>query len=160
MIPGKIVRFLDQYANVGAAGTRDRDLVPYGHRISGWRVAADQCVVTILFADAPRATLVEPLQENGELAVTIEEFPSHETYQFKGRYLSHRPVMEDDIEIVDRIRRRFVKSIRPIFPDAPEEMLGAVVSPPLVAVDFEVLEIYLQTPGPGAGSRLVPPAER
>jgi hypothetical protein len=159
VIPGKIVRFLEQYANVGFAGTRDRDLVPFGHRVSGWRVAADQRLMTMLVADTPQATLMESLQENGELAVTIEEFPSHETYQFKGRYLSHRPVIEDDRELVDRIRKRFVKSIRPVFPDAPEDMLGAIVSPPSLAVDFEVFEIYLQTPGPGAGSRLIPPGE-
>jgi len=160
VIPGKIVRFLEQYANVGFAGTRDRHLVPHGHRVSGWRVADDQRVMTMLVADGPQATLVESLQDNGELAVTIEEFPSHETYQFKGRYLSHRPVTEEEIEIVDRTRKRFVKSIRPIFPDAAEDMLSAVVSPPSLAVDFEVLEIYLQTPGPGAGSRLIPPVER
>ena len=28
MIPGKILRFLEQDANVGFAGSRDRDLVP------------------------------------------------------------------------------------------------------------------------------------
>ena len=34
--------------------------------------------------------LVERLQDNGELSVTIDAFPSHETYQFKGRYRAHR----------------------------------------------------------------------
>ena len=63
---------------------------------------------------------MESLQENGELAVTVEEFPSHETYQFKGRYLHHRAVQDDDVEIVDRIRRRFVKSLRPMSPTRPK----------------------------------------
>jgi hypothetical protein len=103
--------------------------------------------------------LVESLRENGELAVTVEEFPSHETYQFKGRYLRDRAVRHDDVEIVDRIRRRFVRSLRPIFADVPEDVLNAFVSNPSLAVEFEVLEIYLQTPGPGAGTRLVPPVE-
>jgi hypothetical protein len=47
-----------------------------------------------------------------------------------------------------------------MYPDAPEEILSAFVSPPTLAVEFEVLEIYLQTPGPGAGTRLIPPAEQ
>ena len=102
---------------------------------------------------------MESLQQNGELAVTVEEFPSHETYQFKGRYLHHRGVQDGDVEIVDRVRRRFVKSIRPIVPDRPEDVLKAFVSPPALAVEFEVLEIFLQTPGPGAGTRLIPPVE-
>jgi hypothetical protein len=159
VIPGKLVRFLEQYANVAYAGIRDHDLVPFGHRVSGWRIGADQRTMTILFPAEFRERLVDALQQNRELAVTVEEFPSHETYQFKGQYLHHRDARDEDAEIVDRVRRRFVKSLRPMYPDAPVEVLNAFVSPPAVAIDFEVLEIYLQTPGPGAGTRLIPPVE-
>ena len=41
VIPGKIVRFLEQHANLAFAGTRNRDRVPYGHRVSGWHVSGD-----------------------------------------------------------------------------------------------------------------------
>ena len=159
MIPGKLVRFLEQHANVAFAGVRDQDLVPFGHRVSGWRVGPDQRTITILFPEEALSRLVEALQHNGELAVTLEEFPSHETYQFKGHYLRHRAAEERDFEIVERFRRRWVKSLRALFPDGNENVLNAFFSPPSLAVDFEVLEIYLQTPGPGAGTRLVPPME-
>jgi hypothetical protein len=158
-IPGRIVRFLEQYANVAFAGTRDRDLVPYGHRVSGWHVGADGHTLTALVAEHFTEHLVESLQDNGELALTIEEFPSHETYQFKGRYLSHRPVQAEDIRAVGRIRERFLKSMRQIYADAPDRVLNAFVLAPALAVEFDVHEVYLQTPGPGAGARLVPPAE-
>ena len=160
MIPGKLVRFLEQYANVAFAGIRDRDLVPFGHRVSGWRVGADQRTITILLPDEFLPRLIESLQQNGELAVTVEDFPSHETYQFKGRYLRRRDIERGDAEIVDRIRRRWLKSLRTIAPDIPEDVLKSFVSPAALAVDVEVLEIYLQTPGPGAGTRLVPPMDR
>ena len=160
LIPGKLVRFLDHHANVAYAGIRDRDLVPFGHRVCGWRVGADQRTMTILFPDEFHRRLLELLQENGELAVAVEEFPSHETYQFKGRYLQDRGIQDGDMEIVDRVRRRFVKALKPMYPNAPENVLSAFVSPPSLAVEFEVLEIYLQTPGPGAGTRLIPPMER
>ena len=160
LIPGKLVRFLEQHANVAYAGIRDRDLVPFGHRVSGWRVGADQRSITILFPDEFLPRLLESLQENRELALTVEEFPSHETYQFKGRYLRHRGIERGDVEIADRLRHRWVRSLKPIFADAREDVLKGFVSPPSLAVDFEVLEIYLQTPGPGAGTRLVPPMER
>ena len=159
MIPGKLVRFLEQYANVAFAGIRDRDLVPFGHRVCGWRVGADQSMMTILVPDEFLPRLVESLQQNGELAVTVEEFPSHETYQFKGQYRRHRAIEDGDVEIVDRVRQRFVKSLRPMYLDRPEHVLKAFVSPPALAVEFEVLEIFLQTPGPGAGTRIVPPVE-
>jgi hypothetical protein len=160
MIPGKILRFLEQHANIAFAGTRDRDLVPYGHRVSGWRVDANQGTITAFVPAEFTPRLLESLRENGELAVTVEEFPSHETYQFKGRYVGDRALRPDDVEIVDRIRKRFVRSLRPIYADVPEDALNAFVSDASLAIEFEVLEIFLQTPGPGAGTRIVPPAER
>jgi hypothetical protein len=159
LIPGKIVRFLEQRANVAFVGTRDRNLVPYGNRVSGWRIGADQRTMTILVPDAFTGRLVESLHQNGELAVTVEEFPSHETYQFKGRYLRHRDALAEDVEAVDHVRRRFVRSVKPIFDIQSEDVMKAFVTRPILAVEFEVSEIYLQTPGPGAGSRLIPPPE-
>ena len=46
----KLIRFLE-HANVAFAGSRDRDLVPFGHRVSGWRIGADQRTMTIFFPD-------------------------------------------------------------------------------------------------------------
>ena len=159
MVPEKIARFLEQRANLAFAGTRNRDLVPFGHRVSGWRIGADGRTLTAFVSEPFTAGLIESLQENGELAVTVEDFPAHETYQFKGRYLRHRPVQPEDIAIVDRIRERFMKSMRAVFPVVPEGIVGAFISKPALAVEFEVSAIYVQTPGPGAGARIVPPAE-
>jgi hypothetical protein len=159
LIPGKLLRFLEN-ANVAFAGIRDRDLVPFGHRVSGWQVGPDQRTMTVLLPDEFLDKLLDSLQHNGELAITVEEFPSHETYQFKGRYVRHRGLQEGDAEIVDRVRRRFAKSLRALYSDAPEDVLKSFVSPASLAIDFEVLEIYLQTPGPGAGTRIIPPMEQ
>ena len=60
-----------------------RDLVPYGHRVCGWSVGADQRTMTAFIPEEFRPKLIGSLRENGELAVTVEEFPSHETYQFR-----------------------------------------------------------------------------
>jgi hypothetical protein len=160
MIPGKIVRFLEQHAILAFAGTRDRDRVPYGHRVSGWHVGADARTLTALVAEQFTARLVESLEDNGEIALTVEEFPSHETYQFKGRYRRHRLLRDEDYAVVSRVRERFVKSMRHLYADAPEHMLQAFILKPSLAVEFDVREVYVQTPGPGAGTRLVPPADQ
>jgi hypothetical protein len=159
MIPGKIVRFVEEYANVAFAGTRNKHLVPYGHRVSGWRVGSDRRTMIALIPSQFTPRLIESLEDNGEFALTVEEFPSHETYQFKGRYLRHRPPDREDLEILQTIRTRFVKSMRPLYTNAPESIWHAFIMNPSLAVEFEVFEIYLQTPGPGAGTRLVPPPE-
>jgi hypothetical protein len=159
ILPGKIVQFLEQRANVAFAGARSRDLVPLGSRVSGWRIGADGRTLIALVPEPHTAGFVESLKENGEMALTVESFPSHETYQFKGRFVRHRPVQRDDLDMVDRIRDRFLKNLRTVYSMLPESIGAAFISPPGLAVEFDVLEIYLQTPGPGAGARLVPPAE-
>ena len=159
MIPGKILRFLQQYATLAFAGTRDRNLVPHGHRVSGWRVDTEGRRLTAFVAAGFETHLIEALEDNGAIALTVEEFPSHETYQFKGRYLRQRPLQPEDVEIVNQIRARFVKNVRPLYSDVPEDFFKAYVLTPGLAIEFEVEEVYLQTPGPGAGTRLVPAPE-
>lgn len=158
-IPGRVLRFLEQHANVAFAGTRSRELVPYGHRVTGWSVADGGQTLIALIPESSTSHLVESLEDNGEVALTVEEFPSHETYQFKGRYLRHRSVRPDEVAVVDRIRDRFVRGVRHVYTEAPQQLFSAYIQRPAVAVEFEVQEIFVQTPGPGAGERLVPPAE-
>ncbi|HEX5110143.1 MAG TPA: hypothetical protein VFV95_16945 [Vicinamibacterales bacterium] len=158
MIPGKIVSFLDR-ANVSHAGTRDRNLVPHGHRVSGWRLNHDGSTLTVLLPDGARPHLIESLEDNGQFSVTIEEYPAHETYQFKGRYVRHRRVDGDDIDVANRVRERFVSSVIQLFGEAAAVPLRAFSQRPALAVEFLVDEIYVQTPGPGAGARLFPAAE-
>jgi hypothetical protein len=157
VIPGKLVRFLEEYANIGASGVRDEKLVPHGQRVSGWRVGADHCTMTVLVPEEFTEHLVSSLADNGRYAVTIEEIPKHETYQFKGRYLRHRATDADDRAIVAQLRERFVKAVCRLYTQLPEDIARAFILDPALAVEFEVQEIYLQTPGPGAGTRIAPP---
>jgi hypothetical protein len=154
-IPGIIVDFLDR-ATVGVAGTRDEDLVPQLHRVSGWRVEPDRQAMTCLLPSRTSRRLLGSLEDNGQFAVTIEEIGPHETYQFKGRYKSSRPCDGEDLLVYRRLRDRFAKVVSAKF-GFPEERCRAFVAEPGIAVTFDVHEIFLQTPGPGAGRRLAPP---
>jgi len=98
MIPGKIIRFLEDRANTAFAGTRDGNLVPRGYRVSGWQIDADGRTMTVLIPSAAATPLVDALLENSRIACTFEEVGTHETYQIKGRYLSHRPARPAEIE--------------------------------------------------------------
>ena len=159
IVPGRLRRFLEQHANVAFAGTRSPQLVPCGHRVSGWFLDETGSVLTALIPALFTSNVIEFLQDNGQVALTVEEFPSHETYQFKGRYVRHRPVVSEDLITVDRIRQRFVKTLRHLYGDAVDQFVTAYIQAPALAVAFEVHEIFLQTPGPGAGTRLAPPVE-
>src|SRR5262245_59916099 len=158
MIPPKIIRFLEERASIGFAATRDGQLVPHGHRVSGWRIDASGRTLTAFVPPSSSEQLVESLLDNGRIAVTLEEVGTHETYQIKGRYLNHRPVQTAEIDIAGRTRERFAKTVRTLFPDPQlAEGLKASIPTPTVAVEIEVHEVFLQTPGPGAGRRIPPP---
>jgi hypothetical protein len=104
--------------------------------------------------------MVATLIDNGRIAVTLEELGTHETYQIKGRYLSHRPVRPSELEIVSRTRERLVKALRGFFYDEPlTAAIQASIPVPSLAVEIAVDEVFLQTPGPGAGTRVAPPPE-
>jgi hypothetical protein len=157
-IPGVILAFLE-HATLALAGTRNADLVPRLHRLSGWRVEPDHQSMTVFVATAFAQGMLPSLEDNGHLAVTIEEMGPHETYQFKGRYLGSRPCTEADRVHFRRIRDRFGSVVTANL-GIPVEVCRAHILEPELAVTFEVQEIYLQTPGPGAGRRLAPPEEK
>jgi hypothetical protein len=155
LIPPPIIRFLEERANIGFAGTRDADLVPRGHRVSGWRIGPGGATFTALMPGASMPDLLDALLANGRFAVTLEEAGTHETYQVKGRYRSHRSAGREDIDLADRLRERFVKAMRAQYPQSGvAERLGESIPAPSLAVEIDVDDVFVQTPGPGAGSRL------
>lgn len=157
MIPEVIVLFLDR-AIVAIGGTRDHSLVPHVHRVSGWRCSPDRKTITCLVPEQFTSELVSSLEDNGQFALTVCEVPSHETYQFKGDYVDSRPTNEADVTDFEGCRRRFAERLANLL-GLPEETCRAFVSGPSIAVTFQVREIFVQTPGPAAGRRLVPREE-
>jgi len=158
-IPGVLLDFLDR-ASGAIAGTRTADLVPHFHRVSGWWVGTDRRTITCLVGDRFTPHLAESVEGNGEFALTVTEIGPHETYQFKGRLLDTRPVDDDeDRHAFERVRERFVRALVTLF-GYEEDTCRRYVPVPAIAVRFEVREIFVQTPGPGAGHRLVPPEGR
>jgi hypothetical protein len=157
VIPPKIIRFLEERANIAFAGARDGKLIPRGHRVTGWRTDPSGRTITVFIPASWTAGLLEALRNNGQMAVTLEEVGTHETYQIKGRYLRDRAVRPDEIDIASESRERFVKSLLAMFPGEPvgATLRGSLPSPS-VAVEIEVREVFLQTPGPEAGRRIAP----
>lgn len=154
-LPGVLVQFLDR-ASVAIGCTRDRALVPNIHYVSGWQLDADQKSIWCHIPESFTPGLRAALEENGLFALTVEHIGPHECYQFKGRYLSMRPATEHDRAVVARCRERFACAVVGLHPHFAGETgaLRRYILDPAVAVRFAVHEVYLQTPGPGAGSLL------
>src|SRR5262245_9999848 len=160
MIPHKIIRFLEERANQAFAGTRDAALVPVGHRVSAWQVDAAGRTLTAFIRPFSEARLVESLRENGAIALTIGEVTTHETYQIKGRYLSHRPVQGVEAELADRVRDRLAKTLHAQFHDERiDPSVRAFIAASTLSVAVEVTEVFVQTAVTGAGERIAPPPD-
>jgi hypothetical protein len=160
-IPGVLLRFLER-ASIGYAGTRDRDLVPHFHWVCGWAVEPDRSSLAVLIGEPFGARLLRDTAECTRLALTIEHIGPHETYQFKGDFAGTRQVGPAERAVFEACRERAIRDIRAIETrfDFPREVLARYYGEPALLVVLRVREIFLQTPGPGAGRRLVPPEER
>ncbi len=154
MIPGVIQEFLTK-ATVGVAGTRDAELIPQLHKLSGWRLEDDNAIMRCLIASEFTESLVRNIADNGRLTVAIEEIGPHETYQFKGTVVDTDPVGDEDLGVYETIRLRFGDVVSAQF-GLPVDDCRAYYRRPAIAVRLRVEEIFLQTPGPGAGRRLIP----
>lgn len=160
-IPGMIADFLERRGTVGVAGTRDRDLRPRVHYLSGWTVAEGGRELLCLVGRGFTAGLLDTLRESPAIAVAIEEIGPHETYQFKGAVVGSRPAEPADRAVWERIRARFSEAVQRVDPHfgLTDRQLRDYIPPPELALRLSLREIYVQTPGPGAGRRLVPPPE-
>ena len=157
-IPGVLLRFLER-ASLAFAGTRGRDLVPHFHWVSGWAVEPDHASVAFFVGEPFSERLLRDVAECQRLALTIEHIGPHETYQFKGGFAGSRPMGPAEVVAFEACRERFIRDVLAIDTrwGFSREALGRYHSRPALAVVLGIGEVFLQTPGPGAGRRLVPP---
>ena len=156
MIPGMILKFLQDRGTIGVSGTRDVNRVPHVHYVSGWDVEPDHQTLRCSINRAYLDHLFTSLEENGQFSLTVEQIGTHETYQLKGTYAGSAELNDEDVAAHQRMTERFAKAVSQLF-GYSEEDCRAFISPPSVVVRFTVREIFLQTPGPGAGHRVSPP---
>lgn len=153
MIPDRVVEVLHGPA-VMLVGTRDAGLRPAHTCAVGAVVHDDRRTVTFFVPESRSARLLSDLQDNGRIALDFG-WVSHEAYQLKGTYLSSRPTTAEEVARQETYRAKLLAEARQAYPDeiARPWALGFAYHPG-VAVTFRVEEVFLQTPGPGAGTRM------
>jgi hypothetical protein len=114
MIPGKILAFLEEKGTVAVSGTRDANLIPSVHYVSGWEVEPDKRTIRCSLPEAYTDHLISSLEDNGQFSLTIEQIGSHETYQFKGDYVGTTLVTDADIAAHERIKERFARVVHQV----------------------------------------------
>ncbi len=153
MIPDRVVELLQGPAFM-QVGTRDAQLRPAHAMVTGAVAHDDRETVTFFVPEARSARTLSDLQDNGRVALAIA-LASHEAYQLKGTYVSSRPTGDEDIALQETYRAKMLAAVRQAYPEeiARPLVLGFAYRPG-VAITFRVGEVFLQTPGPGAGNRM------
>ena len=154
IIPDRVVEVLHGPAFM-QIGTRDEALRPAHTLAVGAVIHEDRQTVTVFVPIARSERVLRDLTGNGRIALGVA-LASHEAYQLKGTYVSSRPT--DD---ADRVRQEayraalLASALAAGYPEAIARplTLGFAYSPG-VAITFRAEEVFLQTPGPGAGTPL------
>ena len=153
MIPDRVVEVLSGPA-IMLVGTRDAELRGAHTTVVGAFVHDDRRTVTFYVPESRAARLLSDLQDNGRVAFGFGWF-SHEAYQLKGEYLSSRPTTGEDLARQETYRLSLFAAARQVYPeDVARPMALGYAYHPGMAVTFRVDEVFLQTPGPGAGTRM------
>lgn len=153
MIPERVIEVLHG-PSVLQVATRDGELRPSHAYVTGVLVGDDRATVTFFVTEKRARGILRNLENNGRVALCAAQ-ATHEAYQLKGAFVSSRPASDDDYAFQEAYLARLWPALAQFW---PEEMvkplfLGAVYRP-AVAITFRAEEVFLQTPGPGAGDKL------
>jgi hypothetical protein len=132
-------------------GTRDAALRPKVERAVGAFVSADRQAITVYLNQALAAQSVANLHENGCVALTLSRPYDHRSLQIKGRMLSLREGTEEDRAMQERWLAGFVEHLYIV--GLPRSVVRTLKVFPSIAVTMRIDDLFVQTPGPGAGRR-------
>jgi hypothetical protein len=154
MIPDRVVEVLHGPTWI-QIGSRDEALRPAHTVAVGAVVHDDRQTVTVFVPTARSGRVLRDLTGNGRIAVGLA-LASHEAYQLKGTYISSRPTDDTDRARQEARRAALLESaLEAGYPEtiARPLALGLAITPG-VAITFRAEQVFLQTPGPGAGTLL------
>lgn len=147
----EVASFLESGISV-LVGTRDPRLVPEAMRAVGARVEAGGAELTVFLPAATAARTVANLEDNGRIAVCFSRPIDHRSLQVKGRVLSIRDGDAADRAVIDRYLEALAGTWQEI--GVPPTVVRRVTRWPAHAIRLCIEEVFVQTPGPGAGAPL------
>jgi hypothetical protein len=133
-------------------GTRDARLVPESTRAVGARVEAGGTELTVFLADATAARTLANLKDNGRIAACFSRAIDHRSLQVKGQVASIRRGDGADRAAIGRYLAALATTWQEI--GVPPAVVRRLAHWPAHAIRLRIEEVFVQTPGPGAGAPL------
>ncbi len=143
-------------------GTHDARLQPCVTRVQGARLEDSGALLLVLAKPIAEPTLSN-LKDNGRFSFTLCNISNFETYQIKGRLQELAEAGPQELVLKELYLTKFLNELRALgypgpFCEGFDRMRGFMTPAPAYALRCQAEEVFLQTPGPKAGSRLWPEA--
>lgn len=134
-------------------GTRDAQLKPHGVHTLGARADGAAGTIAVFVPDAMNSRCPEDARTTRTASMAFGHL-SHESYQFKGEVVEVRPMSPEEIAIQGAYFAKIMGGLTAMGIDMTKWSLPPVQ--PGTTVVLRVTDIFVQTPGPGAGARIGP----
>jgi hypothetical protein len=133
-------------------GTVDRHLMPACCRAIALTSADDLASVTTYVPVATSQTTIANIAMSHRMAVVVTHPVDHFSVQLKGITGTVRLARDDEAPLVNERLEQFADVLHSL--GVPRRVTRAVTHWPVFAIEMRVEDVYEQTPGPRAGSRL------
>lgn len=150
-LPPEVVTFAESGLSL-LVGTRDEDLIPDSVRAVGIKIWPGSSQLTVFLPAATSARAVANARVTRQIAVTLSYPPTHRTIQIKGTVREVREAGADDRPVIEEYIGAFAEVLCSV--GLSRHLTRRVTRWPAFAVDVEMVEVFAQTPGPGAGDRM------
>lgn len=150
-IPKDLVEFLASGVSILVA-TRDAQRVPEAIRAYAPVITTDRRHVALVVPRGAGDRTIANLRDNGSIAIGFSRAIDHFSVQLKGSCTAMRPTSDADRPVVERYHAAYAESLYLV--GMPRSLTGRFRMLPGIVVTVAVTDVYSQTPGPGAGSRL------
>ncbi|MET0385259.1 MAG: hypothetical protein ABW321_04835 [Polyangiales bacterium] len=151
VITDAVVDFLGVARSV-SIGTCDARKMPFATRAAALRARPDRVHVSVFLAEQLAAAPLRHVAETGRLAVQVSNPLDHRTVQLKGQVVGTGPAPEADRDFIEHYLAELALAVDQL--GMPRERVMRMSHWPAIVLELQVAEVFLQTPGPGAGTRL------
>ena len=152
MLERETIAFLESGCGV-VVGTVGADGAPHASRGWGITVVSTDPTEVRLLLDADDTVAAYYLAATGNVAVTAGDIHTLQAIQFKGQASPVEPATPDEHVRAERYADEFFDNINDV-DGTPLDLLNGLRVENYVACTVAVEELYDQTPGPAAGTRL------
>ena len=151
MFDERVRRCLDAGTSV-LVGTVDPQGIPSCCRAIAITSGDDLKTVSVYLPIATSQQIIQDIATTHRMAVAATHLVEHFSIQLKGTTQSARIAREDEAALVESRQRVFGDVIHSL--GVPRRLTRSLAHWPAFVVDMRVEDVFEQTPGPNAGSRI------